>query len=347
MVNGNFNTGTLPPWGVFGQITHQIAAGVFEFFRPAGTPAGVVLQPVGQTMTPAQILTATFQLGNSSGVRKRVTVLVHDLNFTDLSACTFFIPPGQPLSDYAYRTYATQAWGNATISFYPSTIGTEQWMRLDNVTLRRTPGTSIVGTECIEPSSSARQLAFEAASAPKVTPAVLPTSIVPSRPYAGTDTPPSDVPADQRLTPRGFAPVPMAEDAGGAAWRAAADRPGRQTLAWAAPIDLSAGQGGRLRFESRRTGGASTAEVQVSTDGVVWQTLSVVPPTSDWTEIDIDLAAFTGRVVFMQFVFDGAAPGLGVPPDDWWIRAVSVLGGAPLGDFPAPRRLFGFRPRGF
>ena len=163
MGNGDFNTGTLPPWGVFGQITHQIAGGVFEFFRPAGTPAGVVLQPVGQVMTPGQILTATFQLGNSSGVRKRVTVLLHDLNFTDLSACTFFIPPGQPLADYVYRTYATQAWGNATISFYPSTIGTEQWMRLDNVTLRRTPGTSIVGTECIEPSSSARQPAIEAA----------------------------------------------------------------------------------------------------------------------------------------------------------------------------------------
>ncbi len=107
-------------------------------------------------MTAARdILTATFQLGNSSAVRKRVTVIVHDYDFSDLSACTFWLAPGQPLSDYIYRTFATEAWTDATVSVYPATVGAEQWIRLDNATFRRTPGTPTVGTECIEPGGGA------------------------------------------------------------------------------------------------------------------------------------------------------------------------------------------------
>jgi hypothetical protein len=154
LVNGNFNTGTLAPWGTFGNIQGQVTAGVFEFIKLPGLPAGVVLQATGQAIPANTILTATFQLGNSSAVRKRVTVLLHDNLFGDLSACTFWLAPGQPLSDYAYRTYTTQAWANATVSVYPATTGPDQWIRLDNVTLRTTRSTLILGTECIEPGGS-------------------------------------------------------------------------------------------------------------------------------------------------------------------------------------------------
>ena len=154
LVNGNFNTGTLPNWQTFGTITHQIVGGVFEFIRPNTTPpSGVVFQSTGQAMTDNQIITATFQLGNSSGVRKRVSVLLHDANFNDLSACTFWLPPGQPLSDYAMQMYATEVWGNATLAIYPATAGADQWMRLDNATLKRTPGAAISGTHCLEPGA--------------------------------------------------------------------------------------------------------------------------------------------------------------------------------------------------
>ena len=154
LVNGDFSTGTLPPWGTFGQIQSQIANGVFEFVKLAGTPAGVVLQPTGQAITTGERLTATFQLGNSSSVRKRVTVILHDNNFSDLSACTFWLPPGQALSTYTYRTFATHAWTNATLSVYPATTGPDQWIQLDNVTLQRTPAASNSGTECVEPGGS-------------------------------------------------------------------------------------------------------------------------------------------------------------------------------------------------
>ena len=153
--NGDFEAPALAPWATFGTITSQITGGVFEFLRPNSTPpAGVVLQPTGQAIGVNEILTATFELGNSSAVRKRVTVLIHDSNFTDLSACTFWLEPGQPLAPYSMRTFATQDWSNATISVYAATVGPDQWTRLDNVTLRATPSAAVSGTDCVEPPSA-------------------------------------------------------------------------------------------------------------------------------------------------------------------------------------------------
>jgi hypothetical protein len=149
IVNGSFASG-LSPWGVFGQINHRIANGVFEFQRPPGTPAGVVLQPTGTAVGAGQIVTATFDLGNSSPVRKRVTALLHDNDFTDLTACTFYMAPGQPLLPYSIQSFTTKAWANATLSIYPATVGPEQWFRLDRATLRATPATPTTGTNCLE-----------------------------------------------------------------------------------------------------------------------------------------------------------------------------------------------------
>ena len=90
-----------------------------------------------------------------TGVRQRVMVLLHKEDFSDLHACTFWLPAGQALSTYTMRTYATIAWSNATIAVYPSSVGSApsyQWLRLDDVTLARTPG-PVLGTECVEPGA--------------------------------------------------------------------------------------------------------------------------------------------------------------------------------------------------
>ena len=153
--NGNFGSGSLAPWQTFGTLTHQLAVGVFEFTRDSSAgPAGVVLQPTGQALPTSTIVTAFFDLGNSSNVRKRVTVLLHDLSFGDLSACTFWLAPGQPMSTYAMRSYVTTDWSNATISVYAASVGTQQWTRLDNVSMMTTPGSPTAGTDCGEPGSS-------------------------------------------------------------------------------------------------------------------------------------------------------------------------------------------------
>ncbi len=155
VVNGDF-AGGLANWTPFGNLAHNSAAGgIFEFFKLAGLPAGVILQPLGQAMASDQRMVATFQLGNSSPVRQRVTVILHDNDFSDLSACTFWLPPGLLMQNYAMRAYASETWTDTTFAVYPATVGsspTHEWLRLDNVNLQRSTATNW-GTECFEPGA--------------------------------------------------------------------------------------------------------------------------------------------------------------------------------------------------
>jgi hypothetical protein len=64
------------------------------------------------------------------------------------------------------RAYATKPWSNATLSFYPATVGVETWMLLDNAVLQRTPGAATVGTECEEPAQPIVMLKPSAIGAP-------------------------------------------------------------------------------------------------------------------------------------------------------------------------------------
>ncbi len=153
VVNGEFNL-ALNFWQTFGNMTSFVAGGVFNFIRHPGQPAGVILQHTGAGVAPNEFLTARFDLGNSSQVRKRVTAVVHASDFSDLAACPFWLSPGQPRLTYVMRMRATRGWPagptGATVSFYGA-VGSEPWIELDNVRLTRTPGAAIQGTECIEP----------------------------------------------------------------------------------------------------------------------------------------------------------------------------------------------------
>jgi hypothetical protein len=151
LTNGDFTNG-LASWTAYGTITAQVTGGVAQFIRPSNdAPSGALLQPSGDAVPAGQTLVATFQLGNSSASRKRVTVILHEFTWGDLAACTFWMPAGQPLMPYVMRTYSTQAWSNATISFYPATTDTDQWFELDRVSLTVSPSTPTFGTDCVEP----------------------------------------------------------------------------------------------------------------------------------------------------------------------------------------------------
>ena len=155
VINGDFNQG-MGFWQTFGTITSVLAGGVFNFIRNPGEPAGVMFQQTGAAVAPNEFLTARFDLGNSSAVRKRVTVLVHANDFSDLAACTFWLPAFQPRLSYTMRMRAMRAWTpgpltGATVSFYGATVGADVWIELDNVSLVRSPGAAVQGTQCIEP----------------------------------------------------------------------------------------------------------------------------------------------------------------------------------------------------
>ncbi len=267
LTNGDFSAG-LAPWTTFGQITWQIAGGLFEFFRPVGTPAGVVLQPTGQTIALREILTATLYLGNSSSVRKRVTALLHDSDFSDLAACTFWLRPQMPLAPYVMRTFTTRAWANATISVYPSTVGDDTWIRLDGVTLQRTPGHAPLGTECLEPGANAHLLAARGLALPTARTTRAPVSVPPA------------------------APKRAADRAGGSA---------ESRARWQRTLDLGEASAVRLTFESRFFTDEPAMEIQISLDGVTWTTIALVP-FNDWTILTLDLSAYAGEIVHLRLV---------------------------------------------
>ncbi len=298
LTNGDFSTG-LGPWGPFFDLTHQLTGGVFEFIRPGtpGVPAGGILQATNQAMTSGQILSASFKLGNSSGVRKRVTVLLHDGDFLDLSACTFWLAPGQVLSTYAMRSYASKAWTNATLSIYAATTGLEQWTRVDDVTFQTTPAATALGTECLEPPVGT----FPIANVGDV-----------AASFAGRD-----VPHAQLMS---IAPASDGWAFGAAGWAS-----GQSRGVWLERVDLTDTTTASLTFSSLLLSRGSTASVQVSEDGVEWTTVAGIPPGDGWATIAADLTVFAGRVIYLRFAFDAVEGDMGAAPDTWHVMHVTIV----------------------
>jgi hypothetical protein len=153
IANGDFSGG-MSSWGIFDAITHRITSGVFEFYRNVGGASAVVLQGTGAQIAANRAVEAQFQLGNSSSARKRVSIILHDGDWSDLQACWFYLPPNSPLQTYVMRTHTNELWTNAHISFYDGTAtGGDAWIRLDNVSLRVRPSLNVVGTLCYEPGA--------------------------------------------------------------------------------------------------------------------------------------------------------------------------------------------------
>jgi hypothetical protein len=136
--NGDFSAG-MAHWAVWGwptldAVQYRIENGVFEFYRQPGTQQALVMQNTGLPTGGLYPLNASFSLGNTSDQRKRVSVLLHDLDFSDVQMCTFWLPPHTPLTSYHMSTFPTDDWSSATFSVYASTAG-EGWLQLDNVAM--------------------------------------------------------------------------------------------------------------------------------------------------------------------------------------------------------------------
>jgi hypothetical protein len=293
LTNGGFDTGALAPWGTFGTITSRIAAGVFEFIRPSNAaPAGVVLQATGESLAANMTVTATFQLGNSSSVRKRVTVILHDNDFTDLSACTLWLAANQPLSPYVMKAFSTKSWANATVSVYPATVGSESWIRLDDVTLRRTPSATLAGTECIEPSARG--------------PIIRSSSVVPaprSAAEAGRDRN-GDVPA--LGTPR--RQIESMTSTPGGFWQLLVAGPDSTTWEWSDPIDLREVSDASMSIAIHAPGDERAPVIMVQcVDTGSWLPLAVNQLSPPDSRFGVDLSLVIGEVVRLRLVRDREA----------------------------------------
>jgi hypothetical protein len=68
----------------------------------------------------------------------------------------------------------------------------------------------------------------------------------------------------------------------------------------------------------------SPARVQVSRDGVTWETIDELPAIDLWTTVDVDLGAFIGQSLYLRIVFDGAPPGSPGEPEFWQLGEIRV-----------------------
>jgi uncharacterized repeat protein (TIGR01451 family) len=206
--NGDFSAPQIAPWATYGQINGRLHNGVYEFYRLAGAPSGVVLQPSGDVLPARSLLEISFQMGNSSNQRMRATVLLHEWNFSDSQACAFWLEPNTPLQTYTIRTYNTVAWTNATLSFYPSPAAQAGWLQLDNVVLRQNPSITSTGTACYVGTAPAGSV--EPPSEPSATPEVI---LLPTPSLMPTMLPP--VPSELPLLPTpSLTPTPAPQSEG-------------------------------------------------------------------------------------------------------------------------------------
>lgn len=153
VTNGDFSAG-MAGWTPWDAITHNSGAGgVFEFYRNLGGASAAVLQPTGAALPNGATIEATFSLGNSSPVRKRVVAIIHEGDFSDSVVCSFWLPPNTPLRSYTLRGQTSKAWTNAVVAFYATPADSLGWVQLDNVALRHMPGLPGLQTRCIDPGA--------------------------------------------------------------------------------------------------------------------------------------------------------------------------------------------------
>ncbi len=168
------------------------------------------------------------------------------------------------------------------------------------MTLQRTPdATYFPGTSCFDPGS--------------YMPIAQPDGPAPRR---GAPA------AASRWHADGFAAGDAVGD--GSTWMVLPAEGGTATLATL--VDLTAASAASLTFESWLTSSRSRAEVQVTVDGgATWETIQEVEPSDGWGPVEVDLAAFLGRMIAVRLRLSTPPPADSAAPDVWRVRALAFV----------------------
>jgi hypothetical protein len=95
-----------------------------------------------------------------------------------------------------------------------------------------------------------------------------------------------------------------------------------ETLRWTRALDLRTAPLGyriELTYQSLLSSLQSTAVVQISLDGVNWMPVAAAVASGQWVTETLDLSAYAGQVVYVQFVLNGVAPTQAEQPVDYWL----------------------------
>lgn len=150
--NAHFDAGAML-WTPWDAIAWQVENGVFEFYRNPGGRSAVIIQNTGAALPADTLMQLQIDLGNSGSTRKRALVILHDADWSDLSACNFWLEPGQPLTTYTMSAATGEAWTAAHLSVYAWPADGTGWLRLDNAHLSVSPDEFNGVTTCIDPNA--------------------------------------------------------------------------------------------------------------------------------------------------------------------------------------------------
>jgi hypothetical protein len=188
--NGDFSTPSLSTpingWGGFATaadgtpdlnfLAHQFSGGVFEFYRKAGGGSAVILQNSETAIPSFNAVEIVLQLGNSGGERKRLLIMMHDGDFSDLQICSFWIAPNTPPGQHIMISWTTEEWTNAHLSLYASPATNVGWIQVDNVVMRHRPALIPLGTECYGVGTMPIDIGRRLTRVPVIAPTLMPTA---------------------------------------------------------------------------------------------------------------------------------------------------------------------------
>lgn len=163
ITNGNFSQPIGNPefnWGVFGSpgnvndnIGYDTVGGDLEFYRKInGANSAAVLQYTRRPVVANDVVQITFNAQNT-GVRRRLTVIAWNEDFSDLRVCSFWMPNNTALNTYTMRFMVRTNWTGAMLHFYASTATAagDGRYRIDNVDMRLNRTTTSPATICSDP----------------------------------------------------------------------------------------------------------------------------------------------------------------------------------------------------
>lgn len=164
--NGDFRTGWLH-WYTQGSISVSLGGPTnshfLKFHRTDMNASALVMQNTDNPDTAFQIdanqlVQLQFRLGNSSMVRRRITVIVHDADFSDQQVCVFWLEPNTPLVDngpareYYVSAHTNEVWTQPSVSFYdPNGAPFGESFQLDDVSMTAGNAASSQRVHCNEP----------------------------------------------------------------------------------------------------------------------------------------------------------------------------------------------------
>jgi hypothetical protein len=102
------------------------------------------------------------------------------------------------------------------------------------------------------------------------------------------------------------------------------------------PLDLRTVPQPMLRFDSLLALSHSIAQLEVSTDGQMWQPVLSLQPSAGWQSIHVNLSAFQQQVVWLRWIWMSQVPAAGQMADFWSVDNIIVADASLLQPTPTP-----------